>query len=372
MVIGRLRSAVAEMVGDDDGPGPVFPTDDAVVARVSSDASLGETRIREITGAVQDVIDSMYPQLAEEAVAADDERGAAQEEGFLYGFRASQDVLVVGGAAGVLSGVGDRLGLSTIEVEAVRDAHRIAANMNGYAEHVVMDDVVLARDRHVDRNVDVSDGQAALADAVEGVSDDGYPLATPGTLAGLDLDEEKYFGVTPAFPDDGVELRFDPADRDAPYHAVVAADGTVRISDDLGRALALDRRDVSWDSVEGAIVARCGPLVDTVPGGRHTKLVKRDGWEGHVPNDALRRADLETGDDAAMAIDAVGGERLVVVDPDVRGDVAVGAVATSGVGTQRTVVELPEAVEDVLELERGNVNVAWDVEDGVLVGNLLE
>lgn len=376
MVLGRVRDAVNEIVGDDAEQNvAVLPTDDDVVREAAGKAGVDHDRVAEITSSVQDVLDRMYPELIEESVPADDALGSgssSDEDGFLYAFDDTDDVLVVGGAAGVLTGLGDRLGLSQIEVEAVRQAHRIAANRNGYARHVVMDDVVLARDRHIDASTtEGSTRNDALAETVGRIADEGYELPEASFVAELVLDDEKYFGVEVTLHD-GVTLSFDPGDRDAPYHAVIAPEGTVRVSPSMGEALGLRSRDVTWSSSDGAIEARFGSLVDEVPGGRQTKIVEREGWQGHVPKDVLDRVGLTAGDEVAVTGDAVGDETVIVVSGGHVGDgVAVGSIAESGIGADRTVLELPESVSEVLELGRGNVNVAWDVVDDRLVGALM-
>lgn len=377
MVFGPVKDAVTDLMGSaEERHQTVLPTDDEVVEQASGRADIDVDRVAELTEAVQDVLDQMYGKLEEEAVIADEQDGRSgqdPEDGFLYGFRATDDILVIGGAGGVLEGIGERLGLAHVETDVVREAHRIAANTNGYARHVVMDDIVIARDRHIREASEglERDRGDVIADAVEELTEDGYPIPGTRVLAQLDLEDQKYFGVTVTFADEGVTLTLDPTDRSADHHGVVSPDGDVHVSRDIGCGLALGRRDVSWHSTEGALEARFSPLAEEIPGGRQTKLVERDSWQGHLPQDVVRRSDAEPGDDVCVAADGRDGKQLLVVDVDDQEDDAIGLVTTSGVGNERTIVELPEAVADVVGLDRGNVNVAWDVVDGHIIGTMM-
>lgn len=390
MVFDRLRDAFSE---EEEGPsGVTMPSDDSVVRRVSNQVDLSQEETRRAVEEFQEMSQMIQPMVAESAVEdrAAQHRKDDESPSFVYTVFEDRDVLAVGGAKNIVTGLTDRLDFDSVERKAVVLAHRQAAEEAGLSQHTVMDDVymvpkTLRFEGRLDRDeIDVErtggeDAGEALQrkmERVQEVDEEGFELHPPARLTeAIELDTRKLLGVEHGYEGDVLKLVFDPRrGGDADWPGVMDVEGRIHVPDGLAEVLAVEERDTTWGVEEGRMVCVLDSEIDADERSRDTlgTAITSDEIAGThravLPSGRGREVGLHEGDDAGFYLEAIEDDIHVVVTPHSDRGAAV-SIENIGPGAEMLAVELPEFAVELLDVEAEHP-VEWMVRDGSLVGRV--
>ena len=396
MVFDRVKE---KLTGTDSGERDtdvVMPADPTVVKKTAKEVDLSRDEVEDAVKRFQEVGAMAFPVIDDKAVRG--EEGAnVKEEGspsFLYAVYEDEEVLVVGGAKNILLSLADRLEMSNGETRAVTRAQRIAADANGFSEHMVMDDVFMVpkEKRFVSRFDGLEDVGAegengaadTLRDKMEGVrevEESGFVLETPDRFGeALNLEEKKYFGVSYGTDRGALRLELDPsAGGDDVRHGVIQANGNIHIPREIAVGLGVEHREVDWGMEDGKVVGvmEDGTVGEDVVDTVRTSLVEDNVNEqvrAHLSGSHTRDLNIEEGDELAVYLEPDGEDFGIVATPhvfDAPTD-AVVEVENIGKGTEMICFALPEEVADVLGVDDGkDRQVEWGIRGDELVGSVV-
>ncbi|MDY6779642.1 MAG: hypothetical protein SV760_03670 [Halobacteria archaeon] len=410
MVFENVRDRLSEIGSEDDEEtvDVVMPSDSKVIKRVSNEVDLDSEEVEDAVKKFQEVGNMIYPTVEEKAVGEGESSGGEKEEGspeFLYEIDENQATLVVGGAKNIVHNLAERIGLSQVEVKAVRMAQRVAADANGYAEHVVMDDIfMLPKEQRFpsrfDSMADVeSDGrtQEEMEERMRRIretDEEGYEMGTPKLLSErLDLEERKYFNVRVETLDGGIALVLDPQMGRGEYDAIIYPDASIKFSRSLGEALDLRNRETQWgvDDGEFVVVVENDLHVGRTDIGQEVKTSvmenetvvdgeTKEVLRAHLSGGHVRTAGVEEGDRAVVRLQSVDDEIWMVFKArwNVKGDVgdeSIVEVENMGEGTEMMCFTVPEGMVDVLGLEEASrIQMEWGTfePENAAVGHVIE
>jgi len=409
-VVGALRQGSDKMVfdrvkrrltGEDEEKvetSVTMPADPKVIKETAEDTDLSRDEVEDAVKRFQEVGAMALPVIDKKAVRGEDGTSVKDDEtpSFLYAVHENEEVLVVGGAKNVLLSLADRLEMSNAETRAVTLAQRVAADANGFSEHMVMDDVFMVpkEKRFVSRfdgleDVDGEGGDGggaaeALRDKMDGVREvekNGFVLETPDRFGNaLNLDEKKYFGVTYGSGRGTLTLELDPAaSGDDVRHGVIKPNGNIHIPREIAVGLGVEHRGVEWKMKNGKVVGEMeGESTDHEPEDTvRTSLVEDNVNEevrAHLSSNHTKMLNIEEGDELAVYLEPNGGDFAVVATPhilDAPTD-AIIEVENIGKGTEMICFSLPEEVADVLGVDDGrDRQVEWGIRGDELVGSVV-
>lgn len=396
MVFDRVKEKISGGGEDDTESGVVMPADSKIVKKTSKEVDLPRDETEEAVKKFQEVGAMAYPVIDKKAVRGDDKSSKAKEEGspsFLYAVHENEEVLVVGGAKNILLTLADRLDMSNTETRAVTLAQRLAAERNGFSEHMVMDDVFMVpkEKRFASRfdgldDIAGGDGNGAAdkirdkMDGVREVEENGFVLETPDRFEeALNLRDKKYFGVSYASNGRVMKIALDPKGREHSFHSVIQPNGNIHIPHEIAVGLGVEYREISWSMEDGKIVGRMedepmeGELIDTV----RTSLVEdnvNDMMRAHLSGGHTRTLNLEEGDEIAVYLEPDGDDFALVATPliyDAPTD-AIVEVENIGTGTEMLCFAVPDEMAKVLEIDDGkDRQIEWGIRGEDLVGGIV-
>lgn len=396
MVFDRVKEKISGGGSEEKGDDVVMPADSKIIKKTSKEVDLPRDETEEAVKKFQEVGAMAYPVIDKKAVRGDDKSSKAKEEGspsFLYAVHENEKVLVVGGAKNILLSLADRLDMSNTETRAVTLAQRLAAERNGFSEHMVMDDVFMVpkEKRFASRfdgleDVAGDEGSGAaetLRDKMDGVrevEENGFVLETPDRFEqALNLNGKKYFGVSYASNGRTIKLALDPKGRDDDHHSVIQPNGNIHIPREIAVGLGVEYRDVEWKMENGKIVGRMedesmeNEVADTV----RTSLVEdnvNDMMRAHLSGSHTRTLNLEEGDEIAVYLEPDDDDFTLVATPliyDAPTD-AIVEVENIGTGTEMLCFAVPDEMAKVLEIDDGkDRQVEWGIRGEELVGSIV-
>jgi hypothetical protein len=396
MVLDRVKEKLTGGGADERNTDVVMPADSAVVKKTAKDVDLSREEVEEAVKRFQEVGAMAFPVIDKKAVRGEDGTSVKDDESpsFLYAVHEDEEVLVVGGAKNILLSLADRLEMSNAERRAVTLAQRVAADANGFSEHMVMDDVFMVpkEKRFVSRfdgledvGAEEGDGAAdALRDKMDGVrevEENGFVLETPDRFgSALNLNEKKYFGVTYGADRDSLRLELDPsAGGEGVRHGVIQPDGNIHIPREIAVGLGVEHRDVDWRMEDGKVVGAMqdGRMGEEVEDTVRTSLVEDNVNEkvrAHLAGSHTRALNIEEGDEMAVYLEPDGDDFAVVATPHIfeAPTDSVVEIENIGKGTEMICFSLPEGIADVLEVDDGkDRQVEWGIRGDELVGSVV-
>lgn len=396
MVFDRVKEKLTGTGSGERDTDVVMPADSSVVKRTAKEVDLSSDEVEDAIKRFQEVGAMAFPVIDDKAVRGEGSTNVKEEEtpSFLYAVHEDEEVLVVGGAKNILLSLADRLEMSNAETRAVTRAQRIAADANGFSEHMVMDDVFMVpkEKRFVSRfdgledvgsesNNGAADTLRDKMDGVREVEENGFVLQTPERFGeALNLDEKKYFGVTYGSDRDSLRLELDPsAGGEDVRHAVIQPNGNIHIPREIAVGLGVQHREVDWGMEDGKVVGVMedgkvdADIVDTM----RTSLVEDNVNEqvrAHLAGDHTRKLNIEEGDELAVYLEPDGDDFAIVATPHIfeAPTDAVVDVENIGKGTEMICFALPDEVADVLGVDDGkDRQVEWGIRGDELVGSVV-
>jgi hypothetical protein len=396
MVLDRVKEKLGKGASEERDTDVVMPADPNVVKRTAKEVDISRDEVEETVKRFQEVGAMAFPVIDKKAVRGEGKNDAKSEESpsFLYAVYEDDEVLVVGGAKNILLSIADRLEMSNTETRAVTLAQRVAADANGFSEHMVMDDVFLVpkQKRFVSRfdglgdigKEEEDDAAEKLRDKMDGVrevEENGFVLETPERFGNaLNLEEKKYFGVTYGSDRGSLRIELDPsAGGDDVRHGVIQPDGNIHIPREIAVGLGVEHREVDWKMDDGKVVGSMehesmnGELEDTM----RTSLVEdnvNNKVRAHLSGSHTKKLDLEEGDDIAVYLEPDGDDFAIVATPfilDAPTD-AIVEVENIGKGTEMICFTVPDEIADVLGVDDGkDRQVEWGIRGDELVGTVV-
>ena len=396
MVFDRVKEKLTGSGSGERETDVVMPADSAVIKKTAKNVDLSREEVEDAVKRFQEVGAMAFPVIDKKAVRGEGSTNVKDEEtpSFLYAVHEDDEVLVVGGAKNILLSLADRLEMSNAERRAVTQAQRIAADANGFSEHMVMDDVFMVpkEKRFVSRfnglddvGAESSNGAAdRLRDKMDGVrevEENGFVLETPERFGdALNLEEKKYFGVTYGSDRESLRLELDPsAGGDDVRHGVIQPNGNIHIPREIAVGLGVEHREVDWRMEDGRVVGimQDGTIDDDIVDTVRTSLVEdnvNDQVRAHLAGSHTRTLNIEEGDEMAVYLEPDEDDFAIVATPRIfeAPTDAVVEVENIGKGTEMICFALPDEIADVLGVDDGkDRQVEWGIRGDELVGNVV-
>jgi len=398
MVFDRVRNLIggsSDKEGSDTKEDVVMPTNPGVIKRTSKEVDLSRGDIKEAIERFQEVGAMAYPAIDKRAVRDGDDKSSkpmSDDDGpsFFYVVHEDDGVLVVGGAKNLLLTFADRLNLSNTETRAVTTAHRIAADMNGFSEHMVMDDIFMVPKREASGDAALSlgtgkgsGGAEKKGERIREIEENGFALNTSEVLDELpDIEEKKRLGASYGCEGGSITLTLNPKDaEDGSHHAVMQPGGDLLLPQEIALGLEIEHRDIDWRMDDGNVVGRMedGLIEDEVVDKVRTKLAKdsiEEEVQAHLPGS--HTSTLGIGEDNEVAIylepDKDGDGFLMVLRPDGEGAPTDRTVEIKdiGTGTEMLCFAVPENIADVLDINDDEERqIEWGMREDEMVGEVV-
>jgi hypothetical protein len=398
MVFDKVKKKLSGSGTEDSASDVVMPADPKVVKKTAKEVDMSREAAEEAIKEFQEVGAMAFPVIDKKAVRGEGDTSVKDEgtPSFLYVIHENEEVLVVGGAKNIVLSLADRLDMSNTETRAVTIAQQIAADRNGFSEHMVMDDIFMVPkekrfasrfDSLEDLGGETKNGNGAaekLRDKMDGireVEENGFVLETPERFGeALNLNEKKYFGVTYGSDHKNIRLELDPkgADEDS-RHAVIQPDGNIHIPREIAVGLGIEYRDVDWRMEDGKVVGKMedGSISEDIGDTMRTSLVE-DNVHGkvraHLSGSHTRALNIDEGDELAIYLEPDGEDFAIVATPvvyEAPTDAFV-EVENIGKGTEMLCFSVPEEIADVLSIDDGkDRQVEWGIRGDEMVGSVV-
>ncbi|MDY7081976.1 MAG: hypothetical protein SXQ77_06115 [Halobacteria archaeon] len=408
MVFDKVRDAITTL-GPRRGEGTevVMPTNPKVLKKTSKKTGLEKERIERNMKKFQEAGRVMYPLIEKKAVEGQKMSKADQVKGsenptFLYTIDETEEVLVVGGAGNILHGIADRLGLMSMEAEAIRQAHQLAANKNGYGKHMVMDDVFIVSKRKrfaienqengngdVEKNGKPTGGEAKKhstinEEKIEEIEKSGLGISIPTELIEeVGIEEKTCAKVKYEARGGEIGLIFDHNATDRIFRSgVIDPEGRVVVAEEIQTAFGIEGREIGWrvenNKPVGTLLSEVDDSMDEVGRKIRTRIMTDEVEKelfAHLSSDHLRALNVGDGDYATIHLDAAEHEIKLVLSPlseDAPSDYTV-RIQNRGTGTEMMCFAVPEVFYKVLRLDgekRGKIE--WGLGKNELLGKVVE
>lgn len=394
--VKKLVGLGSEEEDEDSGStGVVMPTDSAVIKKTAKKVDLSRGDVKEAVENFQEMGAMAYPAIDERAVGREEKgSGKMGEEGpsFLYAIYEDDDVLVVGGAKSTIVTFASRLHLSNTETEAVTTAHRIAADMNGFSEHTVMDDIFLVPKKKKKTKSKsnsfggIMGGKEDDEDSeeekhVRELEESGFKLDASEVFdSPPEVEDQKLFGLTYRCEDGTMEVTLKPKDNEEEYHAVVKPNGDLLIPREIAVGLGVGRREVDWHDEDGKVIGRMknGTSDKEVENFVRTSL-SRDNIEGEIqaylPDSHAAQVGVGEGDEAAVHLEPSDDGFAIVLTTDVSKGQPENSVEIRdiGTGTDMLCFAVPEEMAVILGVEDDEERqVEWGLRGNEMVGSVVQ
>jgi len=399
MVFDKVKDKFSNNSQKEKGSkGVIMPADPEVVEETADELGMSPEVIEDNIKRFQEISAKAFPMIDEKTVRGDEGSSAKEEStpSFLYSVYEDDDVLVIGGAKNIILNLADRLDLDNTETRAVTAAHSLAADLNGFSEHMVMDEVYMVpkeqrfasrldKEEKGEKKAASNGGAQALQEKMEGikqVEETGFVLETPERLEEtLNLEDKKYFGLSVNYDRKRVRLALDPRSSDEDSrHSLVRPDGNILIPREIGVAFGLEHRDVNWGIDDGKIVGKIGcedfreeDLVDEVKTSVVEDNIKGE-LQAHLSSNHTRTLSFEVGNKVALYLQPAGDELAIVAtkmthEAPTEFTVEVGDL---GKATNMVFIEIPDEFADVLGIDDGlEHQFEWGIRGPELVGRVI-
>ncbi|MDZ7687164.1 MAG: hypothetical protein U5J64_00315 [Halobacteriales archaeon] len=402
MVFERVRNLVGggsdKETNSGGGESVVMPTDSKIIRKTAKEVDLSKGEVKDVVERFQEVGAMAYPVIDERAVRGDDDKSGKpnDDEGpsFLYVIHEDDDVLVIGGAKNIILTFAGRLNLTNTETRAVTTANRLAGNLNGFSEHIVMDDIfIVPKDGRsgvskeslgglTETKTD-DDTSEEKEDRIQEVEENGFTLRVSDLFEEEpDLDDKMHFSVTYGCDNGKITLVLDPkASSDEPHHAVIHPDGEMFIPHEIAVGLGVKHREVEWENEDGKVVGRMGngraqeefETDDVV----RTTLAKDnvdDEVQAHLSGSHTSSLGIDVGDEVALYVEPGDDDFSLVLSPDVSNTPSDRTVEIKniGTGTEMLCIPLPEEIAEILDVnDNEERQIKWGASEDRLVGTVV-
>lgn len=398
MVIDKVRNAVDRVRSNGSTDfGIVMPADSGIIKKTSKATNIDTTEAAETIKKFQEVGRVMYPVIEQKTVDGQDVSKMKNVKGdenpsFLYSIDERDNVLVVGGAGNIIASLAGKLDMSSVETNMIRTAHRLAAEANGYSEHILMDDVLIVpkveqfpevlenKEKH--RGEDLE--KKKQAEELREIDEEGYTIETPEKIeTALNIDNRIYAEVSWECRAGEIALRFDPnATRGGSRPSIVKPNGDIVVSREMAEVFGIRNREIAWDIEGGSIVGtfigemeeKDRQITDTIRTSITRDEVERKVYV-HLSSDHLRSLGLEDGDVVSLYLDGLKDSVMIVLTPDADRaptDFKV-TIRNRGTGTEMLCFVVPPELEKVLDLaERTDAKMEWGLGQNEIVGKVIE
>ncbi len=378
MVTNRLQGLLGRFKSDEEiEREETFPSDDVVINYLAKNPEVDKNELKEITTKVQKIVSQLYPILEDEAIRPQDEMAKKDSDpsDFLYIIDETDEMLIMGGAKGIFINLADRLDLSKRNTEAVIHAHKAAASFNGYAEHLVMDDVLLIpKDEDVDIERKSTEAEQRKNEQLESFIEthrDGYDLPQADEIIeDLVIDGIKYFGMDHKLYPDKIRFILSTNKTANNHHGILNPDSGLRISREIGLTFDIEGRDLKWGVKDGDLVMETDSLLESEPSSTvKTSLEEDEGINAVIPGMQLKKIGVEEGDSAWLFLDTIDGEPVLVItgeDGDLGTEIEI---ESAGRGAEKLYAPIPEDFVNFLGLDVDN-QIEWGSSGDYLIGKI--
>ena len=398
MVVDRIKKLVGMGSGGEDegsssgSDSAIMPTDSGVIKKTAKKVDLSRGDVKEAVENFQELGAMAYPAIDERAIGKD-EKGDTKmgEEGpsFLYVIYEDDDVLAVGGAKSTILTFASRLNLTNKETQAVTEAHRVAADMNGLSEHTVMDDIFIvpkrgtkeevrsfaAANEEREKEVDMGD------EGARELEENGFKLKASEVFESPPKpDDNEYFGVRYGCEEGAVEVTLEPeVGEDEKHRAVVQPNGDLLMPREIAVGLGVGHRDVEWEDEDGKVVGRMknGTTDKEVENVVRTSLSMdniEEEVQAHLPDSHVSRVGIKEGDEASVRLEPNDDDFAMVLKtdvPDAPSETSV-EIKNIGTGTDMLCFAVPDEVAGLLGVDDDeDRQVEWGVRGDEMVGSVV-